>query len=274
MPEDIIIPEILSTADQDPGPSHVGIVASHILAAHHLQELVKMNQGMTPVILSDGEKIGMNLPENGRAAILIDLYGLPLPLSEYFDILTATIPGCAFLLLDHAKNGLDVARLLRAGASGFITHAEALYLLGHAIAAIAKGNVWTSPEVMRIYVNLTSRRSMADGGGHEMLTVRECQVLDMLRERYSNKEIAAFFHISESTVKFHISNIFMKLNVRKRLRAHEKRSIQGPAAGGPGAGGKAGDEYKKSRGISYGKRSPSSPIAPYSLYSSNMGTGK
>lgn len=194
----------------------VGIVAGHSLAAHHLAGLIRSNQDMVPVILADGAESSATVPGCPRVVVIIDLFALPLPTSEYLDSLSAAIPGCIFLALDQARNKTDVAQFLRAGFAGFVSHDEALHLLGHAIRAVARGDVWTSPEVIRLYMSLTSRRLVTHKAGREMLTWREAQVLELLRRRYTNKEVAALLGISESTVKFHVSNVLMKLNVTNR----------------------------------------------------------
>jgi DNA-binding NarL/FixJ family response regulator len=198
-------------------PIHVGLVVFHSLAAHHLAELVRVNK-MVPVVLTDHVKTAHPFPASPRVVVLIDLWGLPLPLTEYLDGLSAAIPGCAFLALDSAKPEIEVARLLHSGIAGFITHGESSQLLGAAIEAVAAGRVWASREIIRIYVELTSQRFTVSSGV-EMLTARENQVLEFLRKRYSNREMAQVLRISESTVKFHVSNVLTK------LKAHHRRDV-------------------------------------------------
>lgn len=210
---------------------YVGIVSCHSLAAHHLSEIINRNPNMSSFILMDGEMGASVVPQDGRCVVLIDLWSLPLPFSEYLDAFTAAIPGCVFLALDRARNGVDVARLLQAGFAGFITHEEALSLLGTAVNAVEEGHVWTSPEVINIYMKLTSQRTAAFRGGVEVLTIRESQVLDLLRKRYSNREMASLLRISESTVKFHVSNVLMKLNVTKRRHLVDRESVGGANEG-------------------------------------------
>lgn len=183
---------------------------------------------MKPMVLADITKSASLVPSDGKVVIIIDVWGLPLPTSQYLDHLSAAIPKCAFLALDRPRNGIEVARFLRAGFSGFINYDETLYLLGPAINAIAQGRVWTSPEIMRIYMNLTSNRAVLHRGGMEALTVREHQVMELLRRRYSNKEMANLLKISESTVKFHVSNVLMKLNLCDRRDLTDMETTPGP----------------------------------------------
>jgi NarL family two-component system response regulator LiaR len=201
---------------------YVGLVMSHALAAHHLAELIKAHN-MYPVILADGVKIANVFPARARVVIIIDLWGLPLPVARYLDSFTRLVPGVAFLALDQLGAEAEVAHLLRTGFAGFISHDQALHLLGSAITAVAEGQVWASPEVIRIYMNLTSQRTAIRGTGIETLTIRENQILDLLRRRYSNKEMANLLGISESTVKFHVSNVLTKLSV------NDRRDVKGRA---------------------------------------------
>ncbi|HKT49024.1 MAG TPA: response regulator transcription factor [Candidatus Angelobacter sp.] len=196
-------------------PICVAIVSSHSLAAHHLVELVKANLNMLPVVLSDGLSNAKTFPANAPVVILIDLWGLPRPTCEYLETIGHALPGAVFLAMDRTRNQMEVAHLLRAGFSGFISHDEASYLLGRAIEVVAQKFIWTSPEVIRTYMKLTSRTAMR-ATTVEMLTVRESQILDLLRRRCSNKEMGDLLGISESTVKFHVSNILMKLNASNR----------------------------------------------------------
>ena len=197
-----------------------GIVPSHLLVAHYLLELLKANGNLRPAILFDGVKSAKIFPAGLPVVILIDLWRLPLPAFEYLDAFSEAIPGCTFLALDRARSESDVAQCLLAGFAGFVRHDEA-HLLGSAVEAVARGRLWISPEVARLYFQLTSSRTAIRRTGVETLTMREGQILDLLRRRYSNREVADFLGISESTVKFHVSNVLMKLNVSNRRELTE-----------------------------------------------------
>lgn len=223
--------------------THVGIVSSHLLAARHIVELIKINPETMAFIVSEKGKVNLDLPPNARVVILIDLLGLPVPASEYLTALATQIPGCSFIALDRTRKEIDVALLLRLGFAGFVSHEEALHLLGPAVQAVAEGHVWVSPDVMRIYVNLTCQHTQRRGAAARTLTVRENQVLDLLRQRYSNRELANFLRISESTVKFHVSNVLMKLNVKGRRDLMDKEL----SLGSEGFSGKPGKKFMVAR---------------------------
>ena len=81
---------------------------------------------------------------------------------------------------------------------------------------LAEAGSWK--ECARILILETTAEDMARDG-LEALTGREKEILARVTEGMSNKEIASVLHISERTVKNHLSNIFRKLNVSDRTQA-------------------------------------------------------
>lgn len=203
---------------------YVGLIMSHALAARQMVEMVKL-ENMRPVLMSLENTGGF--PVGAQVVIVFDLWGLPAPVSECLNAFSRATPQVAFLALDQPNSDVEIAQLLRAGFAGFITYDQSFHFLGPAIKAVAQGQIWASPEVLRIYVELTSPRSNIRATGLATLTVRENQILDLLRRRYSNKEIANHFGISESTVKFHVSNVLTKLNVSDRRDVKDREYLSG-----------------------------------------------
>jgi len=194
----------------------VVLVTSHILAAYYLRDLViRLNIDADPLVLSAYEIHNRKLPAETGIVVLIDLQDLPYLMSTYLDIFNSERKGPAFLAIGPPRSVLDVATLLLAGFAGFVCHSDVPMLLGPAISSIAQSQTWMTPEVMKAYVTLTSRRAVTEMGT-EVLTYRESQILELLRKRYSNREMAQFLGISESTIKFHVSNVLSKLNVNRR----------------------------------------------------------
>lgn len=196
---------------------HVGLIVSHSLAAHYLCDLLLgLDMNVNPVLLQNPIVATSGLPAHTRSVILFDLHDLPLPVSTYLDAFSMTFPRSAFLGLDHSRNVSEITDLLLAGFSGFLSYDQVPDLLGPAIASVAKGETWVTPDVMRKYMTITSHRSPITDSGTEVLTKRESQIRDLLKKRYSNKEIAMLLGICESTVKFHVSNVLAKLNFTGR----------------------------------------------------------
>jgi DNA-binding NarL/FixJ family response regulator len=203
------------------------LITSHLLAAHYLRDLlIGVDIDSDPIVLSADEVSPDKIPLGPGVVILIDLHDLPYLVSTYFDAFNENRKGAAFLALGQPRSVLDIASLLLAGFAGFVCYSDIPLSLGSAVRAVAQGQTWTTPEVMRAYVALTSRRTAVREIGIEVLTHRESQILELLRKRYSNREMAQFLRISESTIKFHVSNVLAKLNVNGR-RELSRNAIDG-----------------------------------------------
>jgi DNA-binding NarL/FixJ family response regulator len=210
---------------------HVGLIVSHLLVSNYLSDLLlTLDMNVNPVLLQDPVVATSRLPTHTRSVILFDLHDLPLPVSTYLDAFSMMFQSSAFLGLDHSREVSEIADLLLSGFSGFLSYDQVPDLLGPAIASVAKGETWVTPDVMRKYMTMTSRRSPISVSGVEVLTKRESQIRDLLRKRYSNKEIAMLLGICESTVKFHVSNVLAKLNAtgRRDLTQHGTSSLALP----------------------------------------------
>jgi DNA-binding NarL/FixJ family response regulator len=108
--------------------------------------------------------------------------------------------------------------LLRLGAKGLLTFAEASEQLARAVLEVAGGGFWVPRTLLSRFVDetITSARRPRGPGGPTRLSRREKEVMDALLENLSNKEIAAKLNMSERTAKFHVSNLLAKYGVRRR----------------------------------------------------------
>jgi DNA-binding NarL/FixJ family response regulator len=108
--------------------------------------------------------------------------------------------------------------LLHMGAKGLLSYPEARGQLPRALRAVAKGGFWVPRALLSSFVDSILR------AGHKgrrsswsaRLSPREIQVLDLLLDNLSNKEIASRMKIAERTVKFHVSNVLTKFGVHRR----------------------------------------------------------
>jgi two-component system, NarL family, response regulator NreC len=126
-----------------------------------------------------------------------------------------SLPGTAVVILSmHSDEGY-VLRALKAGAKGYILKDSAEGDLIQAIRAVAEGKAFFSPEISRMlvedYVREIRNRGLEDS--YELLTVREREILHMLAEGKSNKDIATLLNLSLFTVETHRRNLQEKLNL-------------------------------------------------------------
>lgn len=111
---------------------------------------------------------------------------------------------------------------LRAGASGFLFKDVTPENLVDAIRAVAGGDMMMAPNVTRRLVERFvrgPRSPIEDAQKSSALTEREHQVLTEIAGGFSNAEIAQRLHVSEGTVKTHVSRVLAKLGLRDRVQA-------------------------------------------------------
>ncbi len=108
-----------------------------------------------------------------------------------------------------------VLRALKAGARAYLLKDSAEHDLIDAINAVSEGKAFFSPAISKMlvedYMRQLQERSVEDS--YELLTTREREVLQLLAEGKSNKEVADILNLSLYTVETHRSNILQKLNL-------------------------------------------------------------
>ncbi|MEV7728077.1 response regulator transcription factor [Streptomyces sp. NPDC087917] len=111
-----------------------------------------------------------------------------------------------------------VVPALRAGAAGYVFKDIAPDALAGAIRSVHAGHVLLQPEVAEALLAAQDDRS-ASASRPGALTDREREVLGLIADGRSNREIARALVLSEKTVKTHVSNILMKLDLSDRTQA-------------------------------------------------------
>jgi two-component system, NarL family, response regulator YdfI len=109
----------------------------------------------------------------------------------------------------------DLLLAMNAGVRGILPDTSSELEISAAIMAIARGWLVIAPET----VELLDLRATISADAMPNLTAREIEVLIQIGVGLGNKAIAHKLHISDHTVKFHISSIFQKLNVSTRTEA-------------------------------------------------------
>lgn len=150
------------------------------------------------------------------------------------------LPATRVVVLTTYENDDAILRAIGAGASGYLLKAapEAELLAG--IRAVAGGEVALAPSVARVLVARATRPERRDPDP-VALSPREREVLRLVAEGLSNRQIGQRLHLGESTVKTHLLHVFGKLEVSDRthavMRAMEL-GLLGPPADPPDTAGK------------------------------------
>ena len=131
----------------------------------------------------------------------------------------------AFAVDEATSEVLDCAE---AGATGYVTADASVDDLVVAIERIAREELVCSPRVAaQLFCRMSQRSDARSTGCAEarLLTIRERQVLELIREGYSNKEIGQKLSIAEPTVKNHVHHLLAKLEVATRGQAAARATL-------------------------------------------------
>jgi DNA-binding NarL/FixJ family response regulator len=112
-----------------------------------------------------------------------------------------------------------VYEALRAGASGFLLKDVPPERLISAVYHVMTGDLLLAPEITTRLIARHARPAAQVPPAVDRLTSRECEVLTLIGEGLSNREIAQRLVLGEATVKTHVSHIFAKLDLRDRVHA-------------------------------------------------------
>ena len=130
--------------------------------------------------------------------------------------MTGDRPEIAVVMLSMHSDESYVLRALKAGARGYLLKDSAEADLIKAVHAVADGKSFFSPAVSKVLLDDYVRKLRRSGteDAYDLLTAREREVLQLIAEGKSNKDIANLLNLSVYTVESHRSNLMEKLNVR------------------------------------------------------------
>lgn len=135
--------------------------------------------------------------------------------------LKAKLPGLHVIILTVYKDTELIFQALKAGASGFLLKRAPTSEVLRAITEVCAGGAPMTGEIARLVVQsfqASSTSSLQEQG----LSARELQILALLPQGYTNKEIATRLGISAETVRTHLGHIYEKLHVQGRTEAATK----------------------------------------------------
>ncbi|MFQ5398465.1 MAG: response regulator [Anaerolineae bacterium] len=187
-----------------------------------------MREGVTLILnkVPDLEVIGQ--AANGREAVAMtlelqpDIALLDVNMPEMDGVTAAkeiheSCPDVKTLILTMHDNDEIFFNALRAGAAGYVLKGSSSAELIEAVKTVMDGNMYFSPPMTRKLVNaLLSPATRQETTRLNGITPREMEILQLLANGLTNREIAAHFVISPSTVQTHRTHIMEKLNLNNR----------------------------------------------------------
>ena len=205
------------------GPLRVLIVEDHPLVRSAVARAIE-GHGVEVVgeVASAEEALGVI----GRITPDVILIDIELPGMSGVQLvreLAPRLPATRMVMLTASSDERDVWEAMTHGASGYLTKDVTPEALGRSIRALRNGELVMPRAMAGQLVARLSRRSSPGRGFDDVtlgpLTARERDVLRLLAEGLTDRDIAAALTISSRTVETHVSNVLHKLGVRNRAEA-------------------------------------------------------
>jgi DNA-binding NarL/FixJ family response regulator len=211
----------------------VAVVEDSDTLRRNLKRWLNQNAGFKCVgTCANGAEALKQLPPWGPDVVLMDIQMPEMSGVECSKQLKRLLPKLQIMVLTVYEDTDTIFKALRAGASGYLLKRSPLPTVGDAIRELRAGGAPMTSEIARKVVEAFQEKTeAATQCAEETLTVREQEILCLLTEGLSNKEIAARLDISPWTVKIHLGHIFEKLHVRCRVEAVRSYMKQSGAAG-------------------------------------------
>jgi DNA-binding NarL/FixJ family response regulator len=133
------------------------------------------------------------------------------------------VPATKILMLTVSDEEEDLYEAVKAGAAGYLLKEISIEEVADAIRSVVSGQSLITPsmasKLLAEFTNLSKQAEQRQAVPGPRLTSRELEVLKLVAQGMSNKEIAAELFISENTVKNHVRNILEKLHLHSRMEA-------------------------------------------------------
>lgn len=226
--------------------SRVVIISSIRLYRDGLAEVLSQQDGITVAGTIGYPPAGLDgLAELGPDVVLVDL-GTPEGLAILRQVVQWN-PRVRVVALGLPETESNVIACAEAGAAGYVPREATLEDLVVAIRAAERGEIRCSPEVAAGLFRRLARWARSDPAGAShlpatRLTRRECEVVGLIEQGLSNKEIAARLGIELATVKNHVHNLLEKLRVHRRGEAAARLRREDPGSLG-GRSRRSSGEY-------------------------------
>jgi NarL family two-component system response regulator LiaR len=202
-----------------PGTIRVLVADDHAIVRKGICALLATEPGIEVVgEASDGHDAIAEAQRLQPDVILMDLVMPGLDGMEAMRFLTSCQPTTRILVLTSFHDDDKVFPAIKAGAQGYLLKDSGPEELVRAIEQVARGESALQPSIARKLLRKLSKPPSQKPDA-DALTDREIEVLRLVAQGQSNREISGQLAISEATVRTHVSNILSKLNLCSRTQA-------------------------------------------------------
>jgi len=197
-------------------PIRILLADDHTVVRKGLRLLLESQPGFRVIAdAADGRAAVALAEEHSPDVVVMDVAMPNLNGIEAARQICAKLPHTAVVFLSMHSDESYVLKALKAGARAYLLKDSAENDLIQAVIAVTQGKSFFSPAISKMlvedYMRQMQERQVEDT--YDLLTTREREVLQLLAEGKSNKEVAAVLNLSLYTVETHRGNILQKLNL-------------------------------------------------------------
>ena len=188
----------------------------HKLMRSGLRVLLEQQQDFAVVGEASDGREAVTLVSSEKPDVLVMDVGMPtLNGIEAASQITQGHPEISIVMLSMHSDESYVLRALKAGAKGYLLKDSAETDLIRAVRSVAEGKSFFSPAVSKVLLDDYVRKLKRSGNEdpYDLLTPREREILQLIAEGKSNKEVAQLLNLSVYTVETHRANIMEKLHL-------------------------------------------------------------
>ena len=206
------------------GTIRVMICDDHALFRRGLSMVLETEDGIEVVgEAEDGEEAIRKAEELVPDVVLMDVRMPGINGIEATKAITEALPATTVLMLTVSDDEDDLFAAVKAGAAGYLLKEVSIEEIAGAITASVRGQSLISPtmaaKLLTEFASLAKRVDEGTSVPAPRLTERELEVLRLVAQGMSNREIAGVLFIAENTVKNHVRNILEKLHLHSRMEA-------------------------------------------------------
>ena len=197
-------------------PISVLLAEDHTIVRKGIRSLLDAERDINVVGEAENGREAVEIAEEIHPDIVVMDHSMPvLNGLEAMRQIRQRDDGIKVLILTMHTNEEYVFQFLRAGAAGYVVKQSAPNELVAAIRAVAAGQSYLSPSISKTVIDEYVRQSqeLAITDSYDALTSREREVLQLIAEGNTNREIATQLHISVKTAGVHRNNIMQKLHL-------------------------------------------------------------
>lgn len=192
----------------------VVIIEDQTAVREMIAQIVRSEPGFEVVAETGDGQVAYNLCiELKPDFVILDVMLPGLNGAEVLRRFSKTLRVTRVLIFSGYQNPALVRELLQAGAHGFVEKSAPLSELKKGIQIVANGGSYFGPEVAQLLREAVANPTSARSPTVDILTAREREILQLIAESYSTKEVAAKLNISVKTAENHRTNLMKKLDL-------------------------------------------------------------